>query len=119
MTQDIEILKNKALEIAQRYVDYKSYGQSETKAIAALKKKCPNWDRGIYELWFRKAVSAHQDAVAYVNKNSEQAWDLYQENRKNVDLQPMAENFHEAHPEFMVNQLHDTLVFAFYFWHLK
>jgi hypothetical protein len=119
MNRDIELLQNKALETAQRLIDYDSYGKNEAKAIAALKKKCPDMDKELYELWFKKAVAAHKDALVYVKQNSEQAWDLYKQNQEKVNLLPMAEVFHENHPEFTVEQLHGTLGFIFYYWHLR
>jgi hypothetical protein len=42
-----EALEEIALETAQRLIDYGSYGKREAKAIAAMRRRCPDFDRAV------------------------------------------------------------------------
>lgn len=116
---NIDQLQEKALETAQRYIDYKSYSQNESKAISALKRKCPGWNNEEYKTWFKKAVEVHQEAIIYINQNSERAFHIFEKNMKDVKLDELATEFAKSHQEFNVRTLSHTLTFIFYLHHLR
>ena len=121
MGENLDNLKSKALETAQRYVDYGSYGATETKAISALKRKCPGYNKDIYTEWFEKAVATHKNAVAFVHRNRKKAHDLYDanKNKENIGLKPLAIEYSKIDKNFNIEMLLNTICFIFYWYHLR
>lgn len=93
-------LQTMALQTAQRFVDYGSYQKSETKAVAALKRRCFGWSKDECRDWFLKAVVVHNAGIKYMKHHTDQAFDIYKEQKDKIDLSPMAGDFVADHKAF-------------------
>lgn len=113
-------LEEAALETAQRLVDYESYQGRESKALAALKRKCPGYETDDYTTWFNRALVAHKDAIKYVEDNSDLFWAAFDARKsEEFSIEGLADQFIQCHPEFSASALHHQLCFVFYLYHLR
>lgn len=110
-------LQSKALETAQRFEDYGSYGGRESRAVAALHRRCPGWDKEDCRSWFVKALAVHKSGIPYMNARAEEATEIWRKSRGHVDLSPIADEFIKQHSEFRKEELLLTL-FRILDWHL-
>jgi hypothetical protein len=114
VTRDFEVLQEKALETAQRMLDYGSYDRKRTKALSALRRKAPGYQAADYERWLDEAVSVHADDVAYTKANSERLLSIYDTKREHLGFQGHISDFLEQHPRFTAKQLYSEVAFVFY-----
>lgn len=119
MADSPDYLKTIALETAQRLIDYGSYGQNESRAIAAMKKRCPGFRRDVYAAILSEAMGIHRDAIRYVAANLERIQRSYQEQPDGSGLAAVVEDFVERYGEFPVAELTSTVGFVYYLHHLR
>jgi len=116
MAKDLQELKSKALETAQRLIDQQIYGRRESRAISALRKRVPGWERQDYERWFVRALAAHEEVVKAIKDEPDRLWKLYHESMQRgsrMDFTPIAERIHAAHPDFSVQELNVMIAMSF------
>lgn len=121
MTEKVPLteVQSKALETAQRFTDYKSYGGRESKAVAALHRRCPGWDKEQCRSWFVKAVAVHKSGIAHMERHAAQATEIWHKANGHVDLSPIAGEFIAQHPEFSREALLLALFRILDWYHLR
>ncbi|MCP3906329.1 MAG: hypothetical protein GY715_22125 [Planctomycetes bacterium] len=113
-------LQEKALETAQRLVDYDSYQESETRATSALAKRCDGWSKDECRAWLLKALEVHRDGIACVKGHEDRAWEIHRNGERLADDR-IAADFaarHEHHG-FPRDLLDGVLGWVFYLYHLR
>lgn len=113
------ILQRIALETAQRLIDYDSYGKSEPKAIAAMKRRLPGLSANIYKEYLVEAISIHKEAISYVKANSGMFYQSYREKSDGSGLHMIAGDFLARHTSYKTEDLLGTLGMVFYLYHLR
>ncbi|MDH3640532.1 MAG: hypothetical protein OES38_00420 [Gammaproteobacteria bacterium] len=119
MTVSLHELQTKALETAQRFIDYDSYQSSAATAVRALHRRCEGWTKEQCKEWFDKSVVAHKHGIAFIQAHSEDAWEAHNQDRNAIDFTPFAGDYMAAHPAFPEDLLLDVLVWAFHWYHLR
>jgi hypothetical protein len=112
-------LKKKALHTAHRFIDYDSYGQKESRALAALKKKCPGWGDEEYRFWLIKAIALHQSAVEYIKTHAEYLVASYSQKPDQFDMKTLAADFIRQQTDFDPDEVVATLMWVFYWYQLR
>ena len=107
-----------ALETAQRFIDYGSYGKNESKAIYAMKRRFPGLSKDEYKSYLDDAIVVHSDAIQYVNSNSEAFNKSYAEKSDESGFHLITGDFIKKYPSYQSDDLNDTLEFVFYLYHL-
>ncbi len=118
-SNQLTALQDKALETAHRFVDYESYEQKESKAVYALKKKCPGWPQEDYYTWLRRAIALHRETILFIDLHQKEAWAKYEARTDRIEFDGFADEFVEAHCQFDPDLVQDTLVWVFYLYHLR
>ncbi|MBT8487134.1 MAG: hypothetical protein HKO59_18115 [Phycisphaerales bacterium] len=109
-------LQTKALATAQRFVDYEGYEQSETRAVSALARRCPEFTKDECRSWFLRAVEVHRAGIDYVRAHATRACELY-ENRQPLD--EIAESFIREHAAFPRDLAIGVLMWVVFWHHMK
>lgn len=112
-------LRAKALETAQRFADYGSYRGLESRAVAALHRRSPGWEKQDCRSWFDKALAVHRSGIAYMQIHADEAQDIWRNAHGIVDLSPIAGGFFERFPEFSNEQLELALFRILDWYHLR
>lgn len=119
MATSLHDVQNKALETAQRFVDYESYRASEARAVSALHKRCDGWSKEECRGWFGKSVIVHRHGISFVQAHADAAFEAFDRDRNDIDFKPIAVDFLSAHPEFPEDLLLGVLAWVFYWYHLR
>lgn len=112
-------LQEIGLETAQRLIDYDSYGKSESRAIAAMRRRHPGLDREQYAQVLADSIAVHKAAIEFVAANAQAFWNGYEQEAQRLNIEPIAAGFIESHPSFPPDLLVGTLQFVFYLYHLR
>jgi len=112
-------VKQKALETARNYVMYNGYSGLETKALAALKRRCPGRTKAECLEWLRRGEMVFKDCIEFLEQNEAAAFDTFSMDSKAHDLLKIAAPILKKYPDFPENQLEGVLNLVFYYYHLR
>lgn len=112
-------VKQKALETALNYVMYSGYSGSETKALAALKRRCPGRTKAECLEWLQRGETVVKDCIEFLEQNEAAAFDTFSLDSKVHDLLKIAAPIKKKHSDFPEKQLGWVLDLVFYYYHLR
>lgn len=112
-------VKRKALETALHYVIYKGYKESETKALAALKRRCSGRTKAECLEWLRRGEMLFRDCIEFLEQNEVAAFKVYSEDKRDLALLSIAVQIKERYSEFPEEQLGWVLNLIFLNYHLR
>jgi len=119
MAVSLHELQTKALETAQRFIDYESYQSSEATAVRALHRRCEGWSKEQCKEWFDRPVVAHKHGISFIQAHREDAHEAYNLDRNAIDFVPFASDYVATHPAFPEDLLLAVLVWVFYWYQLR
>lgn len=112
-------VREKALETAFHLIIARGYGGSETKALAALKRRCPGRTKDECLKILKRSVLAFGDIIEFLQENEAAAYASYSKETKHHDLLSIAGPIIEEYSEFPREKLRWVLDVVFLNYHLR
>jgi len=112
-------VKQKALETALRYVMGNGYNQSETKALAALKRRCPGRTKAECLHWLQRSERVFRDCIEFLEQNEAAAFETFSPDTKDYNLLKIAVPIRRKFSDFPEKQLEWVLDLLFLYYHRK
>jgi hypothetical protein len=107
-----------AADVAWRFKAYCAYGENESTAIRAIRKKCPGFTSRQYENSFAKALELYDAANRLVADRSAEFW---KEHRSGNEKWPhlLDDDLRKLFPGFRVSTIRSLVGMTFYYWHMR
>ena len=105
-------------DVAWRFRAYDGYGQNESTAVRAIRKRCPGFTTRQYNNSFAKALELYDVIYHLVKDRSSEFWDAY---RSGDEAWPrlLDDDLRTQFPGFRLSTIRGLVGMTFYYWHLR
>ena len=112
-------VKRKAIETAFHYVMCRGYNGSETKAVAALKRRCPNNTKSDCLKWFNRSEMLFKDCIEFLEQNETAVFTARSQDIENFDVLTVAGPIKIKYSDLPEEQIKWVLDVVFLNYHLR
>lgn len=107
-----------AADVAWRFKAYRAYGQKESTAIRAIRKKCPGFTTRQYNNAFAKALELYDATNRLVADRSGEFWTEYESGNEQWP-HLLDGDIQKLFPGFRVSTIRGLVGMTFYYWHMR